>query len=133
MKSSSIILLASLLILLNAGFSMLQYRRYVQLELEEDSFSLPLDVMIEAMVGFVLGIFGTVAGYFAKLKDISVPAQFENKTTENVHARRALRNVQKTRSFVFNSFIAQSNKNTGYLSVKDAIKINPAIEVLIKA
>ena len=44
MKSSSLILVLSLAVLLNAGFSMLQYRRYVQLELDEDTFSMPRDV-----------------------------------------------------------------------------------------
>ena len=44
MKSSSLVIAVSLAILLNAGFSMLQYRRYVQLELDEDSFAMPADV-----------------------------------------------------------------------------------------
>ena len=82
MKSSSLFLVLSLAILLNAGFSMLQYRRYVQLELEEDQFSMPLDVKVETLVGFALGIIGTVIGYLGGLKDISVRAQFAGKTYE---------------------------------------------------
>jgi hypothetical protein len=102
MKSSSLLIIASLLILLNACFSMLQYRRYVQLELEEDSFSLPADVVVETLVGFAVGIVGTVIGYLGKLRGIGVPTQYEGTTVESVHSRRALKNVQKTRSFVFN-------------------------------
>lgn len=101
MKSSSVILIVALVILANAGFSMLQYRRYVQLELEEDSFKMPLDVKIEAILGFVLGIVGTVISYFSGMKDIAFTAQMAGKTFEHWHARRSFKNVQKTRTFVF--------------------------------
>ena len=49
MKSSSLVIAVSLAILLNAGFSMLQYRRYVQLELDEDSFAMPADVSFDLL------------------------------------------------------------------------------------
>ncbi len=68
-------------------------RRYVQLELEEDSFKIPMDIKVETLVGFVLGIVGTVLGYFSDLKDISFTAQFSGKTFEHFHQRRNFRNV----------------------------------------
>jgi hypothetical protein len=85
MKSSTLILAIGLVILLNAGFSMLQCkdnrmikqvidRRYVQLELEEDQFSMPSDVIVETLIGFSLAIFATVLSYFSGMKDISFSA-----------------------------------------------------------
>ena len=80
----------------------------MQLELEEDSFKIPLDIKIETIVGFVLGIFGTVISQFAGLKDISFTSQFAGKTFEHFHQRRNFRNIQRTRSFVFNSFLVDT-------------------------
>ena len=49
-------------------------RRYVQLELEEDQFSMPSDVIVETLIGFSLAIFATVLSYFSGMKDISFSA-----------------------------------------------------------
>ena len=46
----------------------------MQLELEQDTFSMPVDVLVETLIGFALGIIGTVLSYFANMKDISVSA-----------------------------------------------------------
>jgi hypothetical protein len=91
---------------------------------------MPLDVVVEALVGFALGIIGTVVGYLAGLKDISVRAQFAGKTFEQTNSRRGFRNVQKTRTFVFNSFLTQS-ASKGLPSVEEALKINPALKAYV--
>ena len=65
----------------------------MQLELEEDQFKMPRDVIIETLVGFTLAIFATVLSYFSGLKDISFSAQFAGKTFEHYHSKRILRNV----------------------------------------
>ena len=44
----------------------------MQLELEEESFSMPTDVIVETLIGFALGIFGTVLSHLSGLKDISL-------------------------------------------------------------
>ncbi len=58
------------------------------LELEEDTFAMPLDVnlniylfqvIVETMIGFLLSIFGTVLYYTGRLKNISASSQFINK------------------------------------------------------
>jgi len=80
----------------------------VQLELDEDSFRIPLDIKLETFVGLLLGIVGTVLSHFSVLKDISFTAQFAGKTFEHFHQRRHFRNVQRTRTFVFNSFVSDT-------------------------
>jgi hypothetical protein len=65
----------------------------VQLELEEDQFSMPSDVIVETLIGFSLAIFATVLSYFSGMKDISFSAQFVGKTFEHYHSKRILRNV----------------------------------------
>ena len=57
----------------------------MQLELEEDSFKIPLDIKLETFVGLFLGIVGTVLSHFSNLKDISFTAQFAGKTFEHFH------------------------------------------------
>ncbi len=57
----------------------------MQLELEEDSFKIPLDIKLEILVGFILGIVGTVFSHLSVLKDISFATQFAGKTFEHFH------------------------------------------------
>ena len=65
-------------------------RRYSQLELDLESFSIPLDVsstndhhffqiIVEVLVGFALGVIASVLLYTNRLKDISNTAQYQNK------------------------------------------------------
>lgn len=88
-----------------------------------------MDVIIETVVGFALAIFATVLGSFAGLKDITYTAQFAGKTFEHFHSKRILRNVQKTRAFVFNSFL-QKDANK-FPKVEDALKNNSALKNLL--
>ena len=101
----------------------------MQLELEEDSFKIPLDIKIEALIGFVLGIFGTVLSHFSGMRDISFTAQFAGKTFEHFHQRRNFRNVQKTRTFVFNSFLNDTKRK--FPSVEEVMRNNQALKSLI--
>jgi len=91
---------------------------------------MPVDVILETLVGFALAIFATVLSYFSGLKDITYAAQFAGKTFEHFHSKRILRNVQKTRAFVFNSFLQKEN-GAKYPKVEDAIKNNPALKNLL--
>ena len=104
-------------------------RRYVQLELEEDQFKMPLDVILETLVGFALAIFATVLNYFSGMKDITYSAQFAGKTFEHFHTKRILRNLQKTRAFVFNSFLQKDGAK--FPKVEDAAKNNSALKNLL--
>ena len=101
----------------------------MQLELEEDQFAMPLDVILETQVGFTLAIFATVLNYFAGMKDMTFSAQFAGKTFEHYHSKRILRNVQKTRAFVFNSFLQKDTNK--FPKVEEAIKNNEALKALL--
>ncbi len=87
---------------------------------------MPKDVIVETLVGFTLAIFATVLSYFSGLKDISFSAQFAGKTFEHYHSKRILRNVQRTRGFVFNSFLSKNIPK-----VDEVTKNNPALRTLI--
>ena len=88
-----------------------------------------MDVIIETIVGFTLAIFATVLGSFSGLKDITYTAQFAGKTFEHFHSKRILRNVQKTRAFVFNSFLQKDASK--FPKVEDAVKNNSALKNLL--
>ena len=90
---------------------------------------MPIDVTVEVMAGFALAIIGTVFAYMAKMKDISYGAQYAGKTFEHFHSKKTLRNVQKTRSFVFNTLL--SRKDSAFMSVEEAVKLNPALKSLL--
>ena len=90
--------------LANATFSMLQYRRHIQLynpELMEE-LELPLDLKVEAFCGMLLGIMAAIIKYslnFGKIKLETVLAEM-NKTYEfsnNINRGYATRNLQRTR------------------------------------
>ena len=90
---------------------------------------MPLDVIVETLIGFSLAIFATVLSYFSGMKDITFSAQFVGKTFEHYHSKRILRNVQKTRAFVFNSFLQKDGNK--FPKVEDAIKNNAALKALL--
>ena len=97
-------ILVAICLLLNSTFSMLQYRRHVQIytpELLED-LQLPLDIKVEAISGMLFGIFVCIVKYTSKLGRIKlqdVMAQ-KNKTyesTTNMNRGYSMRNLQRSR------------------------------------
>ena len=50
------------LVLLNATFSMIQFRRHVQLHepdlIDDDKFHVPIDIQVEVAAGLLIGLFG---------------------------------------------------------------------------
>ena len=100
---------AGSLMLANAAFSMLQYRRFVQLGgVEGDPDTLiqpPLDIQVEAILGMLTAIVGAVFKYTATLNRISLNAVLASQTktyeqATNMHRSGALRNLQRTRGGV---------------------------------
>ena len=84
---NNITILIGFMMILNAGFSIIQYRRFLQLQSdslsvelsgpatdgaqkESDSITLTLDLKIEIAVGLLLGMLGTINKYTANLDSI---------------------------------------------------------------
>ena len=70
----NLVIIAALFALTNATYSMLQYRRYVQLyspELMED-LQTPLDIQVEAFFGMLLGIMAAIFKYTSSLGRIKL-------------------------------------------------------------
>eukprot|EP00347_Sterkiella_histriomuscorum_P017126 403350565 len=110
-------------------------RRYVQLELDEDTFKMPLDVKVETLIGFVLTIIGSVCLYISKMRDISFSSQFANKTLEHTHTRKIFRNVQKTRGFIFSSLLKGQDPKQSQLfipTLQEAMDRNPNLKTLLQ-
>ena len=91
-------------VLADATYSMLQYRRHIQVynpELMED-LELPLDIKVEAFLGMILGIFSAIIKYslnFGNIRLETVLAE-KNKTYEfsnNINRAYTTRNLQRTR------------------------------------
>ena len=90
-------ILIGLVCFLNAGFSMLQYRRYVSRGEGEAFITLPDDVKLEAAVGLALCIIGTVIMFTSNMKNIDMLQSYQNRTLEQIQPRRNFRNIARTR------------------------------------
>ena len=70
----NLVIFAAICSLSNATYSMLCYRRHIQLyspELMED-LSLPLDLQVEAFAGMILGIMAAIFKYTSSLSRIKL-------------------------------------------------------------
>ena len=65
-------ILIGLICFLNAGFSMLQYRRFVSRGEGEAFITLPDDVKLEAATGLALCIIGTIIMFTSDMKNIDM-------------------------------------------------------------
>ena len=89
--------------LLNSTFSMLQYRRFVQLnDIEDAVVQPPLDIKVEALLGMLTATVAAIFKYTANLSRISLNAVSvsQAKTYEqaiNLNRTSSLRNLQRTR------------------------------------
>ena len=113
---SNIPILVGFLMIINAGFSIVQYRRFLTLQSEEGPESLaqgagdvsgeeetsritiPIDVQIEIVIGLLIGMLGTINKYTANLDSISHQeiTGMQTRTAEvsnNMNRGSALRNL----------------------------------------
>ena len=88
--------LAGVAMFLNAGYSMLSYRRNAS----EEGVKAPLDVQIEVLIALVCSVFGAIFAY-SDFENLSLMHSYKRKTPEQVHqGRKAFRNVMQTRGNV---------------------------------
>mmetsp|Transcript_33114 Transcript_33114/g.50771 ORF Transcript_33114/g.50771 Transcript_33114/m.50771 type:complete len:92 (-) Transcript_33114:188-463(-) len=75
-KFWNFLILVAFLVLINASFSMLQYRRHVQLYspdlISDGFFTMPLDIKVEALIGLALGVFSAINKFASNLKTINM-------------------------------------------------------------
>ena len=107
----NITIIAGYLMIMHAGFSIIQYRRYVTIQLDNklpggDSHSgqdslkieLPIDVFIEIYIGLIMGVVGTIWKFseeFDSIRNIEVLGM-ETKSYEmalNINRVNSLRNL----------------------------------------
>ena len=65
-------ILMAFMVLVNASFSMIQYRKYVQFYQLDQDLVMPIDVKVEIIAGLVLGIVGSIWKFTANLKLIKL-------------------------------------------------------------
>ena len=88
--------------LLNATFSMLSYRRFIQSNKLDIDVVPNLDICLEVALGLCLGIVGSVLDWTSGMKEIALPTvnadiskTYEKFNNQNRHY--SLRNLQRSR------------------------------------
>ena len=77
---NTLMVLAGFGVILNATFSMLQYRRFVQNKGGEIDVAPTLDITIEVAMGLFLGIVGAVLDWTSGMKEIALPTVNADQT-----------------------------------------------------
>ena len=123
----------SLTMLLNATFSVIQFRKFLQNTQSDEPIVLPADVLIEVYLALAIAVVGIVFNETRNLKKIRLQAvqQEQHKTyekTTNVNRSSSLRNLQRNRSgSIFSSGISKV-----FPSAKTVIADNSALQSVVQ-
>ena len=69
---SRLLILIGLSCLANCGISMLQFRRFITKDESVETYSVPLDVKVEVLVGLLLAVLGTIIAFTSDLDNIDL-------------------------------------------------------------
>ena len=85
----------------------------------------PLDIKVEAILGAIFGLLGSVLMFSSQLNNISMIHSFQGKTLDQVNSTKGFRNIRKTRGQVFAknlpSAVEALNKNS---QLKKLVQLN---------
>ena len=95
------VLAVSLGVMLHAAYSMLEYRRYTQDVLNRESYSLPLDIVVEALAALVLAMIASISKYTGNFQEMLQKKKYEKMTYAESATGRTLRPVMSSRSKLF--------------------------------
>ena len=124
--------LVGTVMLLNAAFSVMQYRKHLQNTESDESVSLPLDIKAEIVIGLLLAITSIVLNETMVLKRIRLNAVNAESTKSyekgmNQNRSAALRNIQRSRG----GAVFSSGVSNVYPKVKDVLDANKRLKDII--
>ncbi|KAI3386756.1 hypothetical protein SNEBB_004758 [Seison nebaliae] len=83
-------LIFGLTLIIHSAYSAARYRSYIRLtteSTEDENQSLPYDILLEAIIGLIIVIYGSMASSFRQFKSLNIASEFKGKTWDSTGNR----------------------------------------------